>query len=488
MLHSKQNLFKFLLLALKSEMKKFFLLLICFFICSEAFAVELPTDLKSFLKNKFPGITFKIDNSFVINNEIFLPLLPLVTKPTKKIEITYLISDKNLPKLLWFSNEWIFVKLMKKNDGTQTIVSLADIPKQYKERFLKAKFPNDLVVPMGLTIKEDEEGLIGNLPIKIEGKDQKSETKIQVAEYSKHPSLNGTLYLTSPDTGKIVYLDLNNSSMIQQIQTMGAPWKISFDKTNKLIFITDFAKDLIYEFKPNEPSIFKSIELPPMSSPRDIELSDDGSLAYVLENLAFDFVIYKTNDAQPLVKTKLPPYPTSFAHLKETMLIAITCSSTNRLVFLNSNDFARANQIMIDGGPEKIIADSKHNVFYIANRNNNSVAVVDGLTKTIKNTIQVGETPTSLALDPESKWLYVGNGKSNSINIINLETFTIADTIQLPVETQFPGDIKISSDGQWLIATSETTNKISIIDLILKKVAVQLDVGATTHAAYIIEN
>ena len=482
-----------------------FLMLITFILSQEAFAVDMPSDLKTFLQTKFPGITFKIDNSFVINNETYLPLTSLVkaslkgTSTTKKIEIVYVVPDKMLPKLFWFSNEWIFVKLIKHKDGTQTILDLKDIPTLYRERFLKTKFPGDLVIPKGLTIKEELTSLIGELPIKIIKKEPESKKQEKAAEAvnpKPQPSAlpaqplllpSGILYLTSPDTGKIVFVELNDLSMIQYIQIMGAPWEISFDKINKLVFVTDFAKDQIHELKLQETSVFKSIELPSMSSPREIKLSDDGSLAYVLESLANDFAVYKTSDAQAFTKTKLPPNPANFANLKEANLIAITCSSTNRLVFLNATDFSRANQIMIDGNPEKVISDPIHKVFYTANRNGNTISVVDGNTKSVKKIIKVGETPTSLALDPGSKWLYVGNGKSNSISIINLEEGTVKDTIPLGAETQFPGDIELTKDSNYLIVTSETTNTISIIDLALKKVAIRQDVGATTHAALLID-
>lgn len=357
----------------------------------------LPKNLKKFLENKFPGISFKIDNSFILNNETFLPLIPLVTKDVKKIEI------------------------------------IEEIPK---------------------------EGIKGP---------------------------HGILYLTSPDSGKIIYLDLNNPQVIHHIQTKGAPWEISYDKTNKILFITDFAKDQIHQLKPNEETILKSLSLESMSSPKEIELSSDGSLAYILESLSNDFAVYKINEEKYFIKTKLPPNPTSFSLSKELNLVAITCPNTNSIAFLNTNDFSLIGQIMVDGGPEKVIVDSNSKIIYTANRNGNTISSIDPENKKIKNIVAVGDTPVSLALSPTRNFLYVGNGKSNTISIVNLYTNKLESVINLPVETQFPGDIEITTDGKWLITTSETTNTISVIDLITNKVASKLDVGVTTHSAYLIE-
>ena len=228
--------------------------------------------------------------------------------------------------------------------------------------------------------------------------------------------------------------------------------------------------------------------MPSKTSPKDIEVSDDGSLLYFIEGLANNFAVYTVNENKYLIKTKLPPNPTNFTFLKDAQLIAITCPGENEVIFLDSNNFAPHGLLKIEGGPEKILSDSGRMVIYVADRYKNKISIINAETQKIQTTIDVGETPVSLALHPGGKWLYVGNGKTNTINIIDLETNQITDTINLPVETQFPGDIILTPDSKWLIATSETTNVVSIIDISLKKVVLKLDIGATSHTAYILDN
>ncbi|MBI2996527.1 MAG: YncE family protein [Candidatus Melainabacteria bacterium] len=309
--------------------------------------------------------------------------------------------------------------------------------------------------------------------------------------------VKGILYLTSPDTGKIIYLNLSDLSMIYNIQTNGSPWEISYDKANKLVFVTDFSKDKIYKLKPMGNTIFKTIDLESMSSPCDIKLSKDGSLAYILESLTNNFVVYNTLKDKIFIETKLPSSPAGFSIL-EDKAIAITYPNSNALTFLNPNNFSITNQIMIAGGPEKIISDPINNVFYITNRIGNTISTVDFENKKVKPPIEVGISPTSIAIDSSSKWLYVTNGKSNTINIIETKTGQITDTIELPIETQFPGDIEITNDNKWLIVTSETTDTISIVDLTLKAGVRagftpahsirKVNVGATTHAVCLTED
>lgn len=463
-------------------MRKLFLSVLIFpCICLWAFASELPQEVKKILISKFPGINFKIDHSFTLKDNVFLPLIPKTAKKdVKKIELLDVIPDDKNPKLLLFSNDWIYVRVLKNPDGTQAVIDLKDIPVKYKELFLMSQFPEDLVVPKGLTVKKELTELVGDLPISIE---EQNTEKINSSEIK---NLSGVLYLTSPDNGEIIYIDLSNPSKINHIQTDGTPWSITYDSINEVFFITDFAKDYIYEIKPMQQVISKKISLPSMSGPKDIELSDDSSTIYVVESIGNNFATYSIHDDKYSIKTKLPINSTNLSVLQNTNFIAVSSPSENKIVLLNKNDYSSLEQIMIEGGPENLISSRDGMTVFTVNRNANSISVIDVESKKIKDTFQTEETPVSIAIDSNEKFLYIGNGKSNSISIIDLTLKKTIGTIKLPAETQFPGDIKITDDGKWLIATSETTNKISIIDLLKNEIALKLDVGATTHSAYLI--
>ena len=297
----------------------------------------------------------------------------------------------------------------------------------------------------------------------------------------------GILYLTSPDTGKIIYVDLNNLDSINYIQTMGVPWELTYSKQNMNVYVSDFGIDEIYTLMTLENSSFKSIKLQAMSNPKGIEISSDDASLYILESMSGKFSVYSLNDEKITTETSLPPNPVNLAHLKKLNLIGITCPNVNQLVLLNTQDLIQSGTIMLENGPEKIIAYETDNTFFISSRNGTIVYEIDPVNKMIKKSIELYEMPTSLALHPKKKLLYVGSSKSDIITIVDTESGSIIRTIKLPIETQFPSDLEITKDGKWLIVTSESTNTISIIDLVKENVAVKLNVKATTHAAVIVE-
>lgn len=449
----------------------------------EVKAIDYPQNLKTFLRSKYPKAVFKIDNSFVYNNQTYLPLVPLSTKPVKKLEIIYSVEDanKNPPRFFLLSNGWAYVRLLKQKDETFTILNTAEISTDYRSEFLKLKFPDDLVVPKDFSLKKNTAFLAKNLSIKIQDNDENK-------HLNPFYGLSDYIYLTSPDTGKIIYFDLKDVSMIFHHQTNGAPYEGNYNKNNKTIYITDFAKDKIYELMAFESKVLSDFTLPTMSNPVAIKVTDDASKAYILNSLSNNFTSYSLTDKKSLLNIKLFPNPTSFSILKRTNLILVACPTTNTLTLFDVNDFSKRKDIMLEGGPEKIVPYVDDETAYITSRNQNSIFKFNSVTKAVEKTIPVGLVPTSLVVSKDGKWLYVANGKSNTISIIDLSKEEVVDNIELPLETQFPGDIALFGGDRWLIVTSETTNTISFIDLNIKSVVLKLDVGATTHGVYVIND
>ena len=423
---------------------------------------EVPKDLKSFLKKEFKDIEFRIDDSFTTKKELYIPLIPEETKIVKKIDYIFSIPKKtNLPKFFLLNNGWAFAKVINEKTGTKTILDVNEIPEKYRDQILSNSLPKDLVIP------------------------NTKASKIK---------LNGLLYLTSPDSGKIIYLDLARPEDIKKIETDGTPWEIIFNENEKLFFVTDLSRDKIYQLTPKEQSIHKIFQLENMLGPTDIKLSNNGSTAYILESLGNRLAKYKIDAGKnkkdeilkPILKLELPPNPKHFIPLEESNLIAVTCPTTKNLILINRDSFELTHKVTLEYNPGKLVYDKKNNSIYIVNRNSNSISKYDLSSKKIISLIEVGDTPTSITVNPKTRFLYVANGKSNSISIVNLETDTIIDTITLPIETQFPGDIEITPDGNYLIVGSETTGTVSIIDLLKKEIIAKIDVGDTTHAVYFI--
>jgi len=122
---------------------------------------------------------------------------------------------------------------------------------------------------------------------------------------------------------------------------------------------------------------------------------------------------------------------------------------------------------------------------YVSNKGDQSIAVIDIEQLSIEQVIKTPAPPVALAFSVLSKSVYVAteNGK---IRVINSAANTEIDT-GAPLKT-----LRISTDGRWVFALSQTANKLFIIDASLNRLAHTLDIGSapdqisfTDHFAYI---
>lgn len=476
-----------------------------FFCTLSISAKDISSDFKKYLETEYPDIVFKIDNSFTFNGSTYLPLYPNSEVKTEALKTDAIIPDKKDPKLFLFSNGLGYARLIKNPDQTTTIITKSEVPKEYKERFSGLSLPSDLVVPRGFktkdkfitskitslkspsTTKKGEKKIreiIDNAKVTIE--QAKTKTKKDFKQSKNKPNdkstLKGTLYLTSPGSGEIINLDLQDTSIINRVKTKGLPYEISSD--SKELFITNLAKNEIYKLSTIKGSSPTTLKLPAMTKPKDIKTSSDGSIYYILDSNGNKLLVFN-NLGELMEEVDIPVSSSYFSILKEKDLIAITCQSLNKIVFLNLNSFEKIGEVKISGGPAKIISDSSY--FYVAKRNENKISIINPITKKEMESIEVGRAPTSLILHPKKNWIYIGNGKSDTISVVDLDNKKLINEIKLPACTQFPSNLVITSNGNWLISTSESTSKITIFDLSTNKPVKKVDVGTTTHSAYIIE-
>jgi YVTN family beta-propeller protein len=69
------------------------------------------------------------------------------------------------------------------------------------------------------------------------------------------------------------------------------------------------------------------------------------------------------------------------------------------------------------------------NMVYVANRDLNSTAVIDGKTNKVVANVTVGYSPEGVAVNPVTDRVYVANSGSNGISIIDGKTNKVVDNI-----------------------------------------------------------
>ena len=124
-----------------------------------------------------------------------------------------------------------------------------------------------------------------------------------------------------------------------------------------------------------------------------------------------------------------------------------------------------AQQIISVGsgaGPMAIAIDPDANLAVVANRNNNTVSIIDLSSNSTRSTVTVGTTPTSVAINPRTHEAVVTNFGSDDISVIDLDTAEVIATI--PVGNS-PRDVAIDTDNNVAIVVNLNDGSVSLIDL-----------------------
>jgi YVTN family beta-propeller protein len=120
-------------------------------------------------------------------------------------------------------------------------------------------------------------------------------------------------------------------------------------------------------------------------------------------------------------------------------------------------------RIQLDGNPNGMILSADGSTLYVAQDNQDQVAVIDTATNRITHKIDTrgpaylnlpanttGASPTAVAINPLVKTLYAVNSGSNSIAVIPLSGTHAFTTVGLLPTAYDPTDVAFSADGTWM--------------------------------------
>jgi DNA-binding beta-propeller fold protein YncE len=128
-------------------------------------------------------------------------------------------------------------------------------------------------------------------------------------------------------------------------------------------------------------------------------------------------------------------------------------------------------RIQTDGNPNGMTLSANGLTLYVAQDNQDQVAVIDTTTNKITHKIDTrgpayfgfpanttGAAPTAVAINPAKQMLYAVNAGSNSIAVIPLSGPLAFNTIGLIPTAYDPTDVAFSADGSWMYIVNGKSN------------------------------
>ncbi len=152
---------------------------------------------------------------------------------------------------------------------------------------------------------------------------------------------------------------------------------------------------------------------------------------------------------------KLGYRPYGIAKSPDGQLLAITNSGDNTLTIINAAQFAVVATVRLGDQPNEVVW-AKDGRIFTANANSNTVSVVKNnqLIETIRTGLDAkaltGATPDAVAVSPDGKSLYIANADNNDIAVVDVSGSRSRVKGFIPTGW-YPTSVAVTPDGKRLI-------------------------------------
>ncbi len=117
--------------------------------------------------------------------------------------------------------------------------------------------------------------------------------------------------------------------------------------------------------------------------------------------------------------------------------------------------------------PTGIRLDDKANIMYVVTKENNSLYVIDLLSRKILNKVKLSSEAYTCLLSPDKSELYISLWGGDKVVIYNTKSKLLTDSVAVGDN---PNDLCISKNGKYLYVANANDNSVSVINVRERKV------------------
>ena len=245
---------------------------------------------------------------------------------------------------------------------------------------------------------------------------------------------------------------------------------------------------------------------------------------------ALIFVDPRTAEVQRTLRGMVDPYQLRFSPDMKWFVTAANRLNHVDLYRWDGHDMQLAKRIPTGRTPSHIWIDSKSTTAYVTMQDSDELIAVDLATQTIRWRIPTGRMPADVFASADDKLLlvaltgsdgvqvfdvggdgppkevkriktgagahafraagdgrhvYLSNRVANTISKIDLATLAVVADYPAPGG---PDCMDVTADGKRLLVTSRWAKKLTVIDLVNKKVERQINVGRSPHGVWTLDH
>lgn len=156
----------------------------------------------------------------------------------------------------------------------------------------------------------------------------------------------------------------------------------------------------------------------------------------------------------------------------------------NLLVVLDESG-AKLAEIGVGRAPAHVVVSAASKRVFVANREGDSVSVIDTERLTVVATVGVGHAPFALAVSPGGDRLYVANAQSSDLWVFSTESLERLGAVQVGA---MPYGIAVGPAGDRILVANQQSGSVFIIDAASLVVTHRVKVGRYPENVVILPN
>ncbi len=250
-----------------------------------------------------------------------------------------------------------------------------------------------------------------------------------------------------------------------------------------IVLVTNFDSNTVSVIEISSNTVFRTI--PVGLQPRSVEITPDGSRAYVINFVApnvqssFSVIAMSTLTVvntfgvgtssfgtRPFEMAITPDGTRIYASREFPSDVVVIDTATNTVI-----------DTFLDGGRPRGVAITPDGTrAYVVGSNTDSVSVVDTATNVTIQSVAVGDLPFHAAVTPDGTRVYVANALSNFVSIIDVATSAVTGTVPTIGGTFW---VAITPDGtRAYVPHGTASNSVSVIDTSSNTIVDNITVGS----------
>ncbi len=459
---------------------------------------ELPENIVSFVKEKFPEVKIRFDGMIELPDSTkYLPVLPIVRdKSEKPLEVVQTIPKNadflEKPDMILFNNNFALLKIIKREGGPPTVISGEQVPLKVK----LGLFPQDLVVPKGLVLPQELKVILGDLKIPLKQRIDKEgevsfygrteineknedeiigETAENITKLAELEFLKGkNLYTLNYKHNVINVINSQTGRVETEIKLPSIAFDMALASDERYLLLTGVASSEIYVVDTLNNEFVKAI--PVGKCP--FSIIAPGDKAYVANKLSSSISVIELTNMQ--VEKEIP-----VIGRPECLQIA----ENDKFLFYSDARSGKVNQLNLESGyswelfQDKNISDIKQfgRYLFTLSRSEDTLTVFDLKDQEIIVRTETGNKPLDMKMLKSIGKIMVLCAGSDEINLLDMENFDMVKKIPLD-SGGFPGKIRLEDNASKALITNYDAYEIIIYNIDAEKIQAHLPVNRIVNS------